>query len=247
MSAAEGQKIADMTVHTVNSIRTDDNFLLFWKLIKQKASDLNINQPVLPRQRKCPRIYEDGASEGKFPGGFMYFEALDLVVCGIKGCLDQPWYKVYSNLEGVLFKAVRRDKYDEDLQYVVDFYKGDLDCQQLSMQLGVLSSNISSDSAQDLMPTYLKVFAKSFSSWKVIIVRGLHPSFTDSCNQCSKWMIFQLSTTCEALLKIYHEVEQPYGFACSLKSYWSALFDWSWEWIYPRFQSLRNPIWEILA
>jgi len=56
----------------------------------------------------------------------MYFEALDLVVCGIKGRFDQPGYKVYSNLEEVLVKAVRKDNYDEELQYVVDFYKGDL-------------------------------------------------------------------------------------------------------------------------
>ena len=49
MSAAEGQKIADMTIRTMNSIRTDESFLLFWKLIKQKASDLNINEPMLPR------------------------------------------------------------------------------------------------------------------------------------------------------------------------------------------------------
>ena len=95
-------------------------------------------------------------SEGEFPESVedlyrrMYFEALDLVVCGIKGRFDQSGYKVYSNLEGMLVKAVRNDNYDEELQYIVDFYKGDFNHDQLSMQLGVLSSNISSDSAQDL-------------------------------------------------------------------------------------------------
>jgi len=64
---AEGQKIADMTVCTLNSICTGDNFLLFWKLIKQKASDLIINEPVFPRQTKHPKRYEDGTSEGDFP------------------------------------------------------------------------------------------------------------------------------------------------------------------------------------
>ena len=127
----------------------------FWKLIKQKASDLNINEPMLPRQRKRPRRYEDGRSEGEFPESVedlnrrMYFEALDLVVCGIKGHFDQSGYKAYSNLEGMLVKAVRKNNYDE-LQYIVDFYKGDFNHDQLSMQLGVLSSNTSSDSAQDL-------------------------------------------------------------------------------------------------
>jgi len=50
----------------------------------------------------------------------------------------------------VLVKAIRKDSYDQELQHAVDFYKGDLNCKQLSMQLGVLTSNISSDSAQDL-------------------------------------------------------------------------------------------------
>lgn len=66
MSAAEGQKIADMTVRTVQSISFDENSLLFWKLINQKASDCGIDEPVLPRQRKRLRRYEDGASQGDF-------------------------------------------------------------------------------------------------------------------------------------------------------------------------------------
>jgi len=33
-------------------------------------------------------------------------------------------------LEEVLVKAVRKDNYDEELQYVADFYKGDLDREQ---------------------------------------------------------------------------------------------------------------------
>ena len=57
---------------------------------------------------------------------------------------------MYSNLEGVLVKAAKKDNYDHELQYVVDFNKGDLNREQLSVKLGVPSNNISSDSAQDL-------------------------------------------------------------------------------------------------
>ena len=53
-----------------------------------------------------------------------YFEALDLIVCGIKEHFDHPGYKVYSNLENVLVKAVKKENYDE-LKFVVDFYKDD--------------------------------------------------------------------------------------------------------------------------
>ena len=49
MSAVEGQEIADITVHTLQSIRSDEKFLLFWKLVSYKASDLDIDEPVILR------------------------------------------------------------------------------------------------------------------------------------------------------------------------------------------------------
>ena len=156
MSAAEGQKVADMTIRTLQSIRSDENFQLFWSLINQKASSLDIDEPVLPRQRKRPRQYEDGASEGDFPESVeslyrhTYYKALDLIVSGIKAHFDQPGYKLYSNLEALLVKAVKKEKYDEEFQFVIEFYKDDFDHNQLNMQLGILSSNIPCESAQDL-------------------------------------------------------------------------------------------------
>ena len=128
----------------------------FWKLINQKASDCGIDEPVLPRQRKWPRRYEDRASEADFSDsvehldGRTYYEALDLVTSGIKERFDQPGYKLYSNVEALLVKAAKKEKYDEEFQFVTDFYKDDFDHDQLNMQLGVLSSNIPCESAQDL-------------------------------------------------------------------------------------------------
>ena len=156
MSAAEEQKTADMTVRTLQSIRTDENFLLFWKSTSQKASKLGISESTLPRQRKRPRRYEDGASEGDVPESVenfykrIYYEALDLIICGIKQRFDQPGYKLYSNLEALLVRAAKKENYDGEFQFVIDFYKDDFDHDHLNMQLGVLSSNIPSELAQDL-------------------------------------------------------------------------------------------------
>ena len=69
---------------------------------------------------------------------------------GIKTCFDQPGYKLYSNLEALLVKAAKKEKYDEEFQFVIEFYKDDFDHNQLNMQLGILSSNIPCESAQDL-------------------------------------------------------------------------------------------------
>ena len=102
MSAA-GQKIAMMTVATLQSIRSDDNFDLFWKRITKMAEEKEIDEPVLPRRRKLPRRY-DGSHVGDFPDTVenhyrrLYFEALDPVICGIKDRFDQLGYKIYCNL-----------------------------------------------------------------------------------------------------------------------------------------------------
>ena len=59
ISAAEGQKIANMTVKTLQAIRTDNEFKLFWLSVSQKAKHLEINEPTLPRRRKQSRRYDD--------------------------------------------------------------------------------------------------------------------------------------------------------------------------------------------
>ena len=67
LSASQGQKIAQMTVCALQSLRSDDNFLLFWTKVIKMASDLGVNNPVsygsqtLPVWAGCPhtgRVWE---------------------------------------------------------------------------------------------------------------------------------------------------------------------------------------------
>ena len=57
MSAVEGQKIAEMTVRTLQSVRSDENLELFWTKVTVMASNSEVDNSVLPRQRKRPRKY----------------------------------------------------------------------------------------------------------------------------------------------------------------------------------------------
>ena len=52
MSAAEGQQVALMTVQTMNSIRTEESFDLFWLKVNRFIEDHDISKPELTRQRK---------------------------------------------------------------------------------------------------------------------------------------------------------------------------------------------------
>ena len=65
-----------------------------------------------------------------------YFEALDLVVNCVKDCFNHPGYQLYHNLEDVLLKGVHGDKsYQEDIEFILKFYSGDLENSSLSTPL----------------------------------------------------------------------------------------------------------------
>lgn len=102
MSAAEGQKVAAMTLQTLQSIRSEENFKLFWAKALKVGGDLGVGDPVLPRRRKTAKRYEIGAGEGDFPEDSdsryrqIFYEALDLITSATESRFQQPGYKVYG-------------------------------------------------------------------------------------------------------------------------------------------------------
>ncbi len=66
ISASEGQLIAKKTVITIQSIRTDECFQLFWDKVLKMTEGKGINGPVLPRKRKRPKRYEDGEATNEY-------------------------------------------------------------------------------------------------------------------------------------------------------------------------------------
>ena len=137
-----------MTVCTIESMRSDESFKLFWKKVTDLAGSLDVSNPTLPRQRKRPSRYETGLSDSSFPQTveelyrIAYFEALDLLVSAIKSCFDQPGYHVYSKLEELVLKAANKESFEEELKFLIDFYKDDFHEGQLRVQLDILGSNI---------------------------------------------------------------------------------------------------------
>jgi len=49
-----------MTKRTLQGMRTDENFTLFWQKVNQMASNLEAFDPVLQQKRKAPRRFELG-------------------------------------------------------------------------------------------------------------------------------------------------------------------------------------------
>ena len=150
MSAAEGQSVTSMVLATLEGLRTDEMFNLFFQCVKASARDLDVAEPNLPRRRKVPRRLDDGHGPAAFPTSIeehyrpVYFEALDLITSCIKDRFDQPGYKTYSELETLILNAASGKPYDKELKSVLDFYGTDLD--------------------PLLLPTHLEIFRQSFAS-----------------------------------------------------------------------------------
>ena len=142
LSAAEGQEVARLTVATLQSVRNERDFDLFWcKVLKNNIEKLDVNEHSLPRQRKVPRRFEIGESEPSFsstPKQYyrrVYYEALDLVTNAITDRFNQPGFRVYRKTQDLLLKAVHGSDYKEDFEFVVNFYGDVFNASQLEVQL----------------------------------------------------------------------------------------------------------------
>ena len=114
LSASEGRQIAAMTVVTLQSLRNDSHFDMFWRGVELTRLSLDVEEPQMPRKRNVSRRFEDGTAEAVFFTDCQqyyrqqFYEALDLIVNSIKGRFNQPGCKTYKNLEDLLLKAVKK-------------------------------------------------------------------------------------------------------------------------------------------
>ena len=52
ISAAQGQEVTSMTVQTLKSLRSDNNYKLFWRKVSHLAEKLEVSEPALPRYQR---------------------------------------------------------------------------------------------------------------------------------------------------------------------------------------------------
>ena len=48
MSALSGQRLAKLTVETLEGMKTNESFDLFFESVKKKATKLDVEEPTLP-------------------------------------------------------------------------------------------------------------------------------------------------------------------------------------------------------
>ena len=144
ISAAEGQEVVSMSVRTLQSLRSEAEFRLFWTKVSQTAEEIGVDKPCLPRQKKTT-THVANKEVPATPEEFykqIYFEALDLIIAAISKRFDQPGFRVYRRLQDILLKAANGEDYNDELEFITNFYGDDLDRATLKAQLVIFSTTM---------------------------------------------------------------------------------------------------------
>jgi hypothetical protein len=125
MSACEGQSIVKKTVESLQSIRSDEQFNLFWKYLR--LSKIDVSPPALPWRRKAPRRLVGEAApqyattvEDHYRR--IYCEVIDMLLAAIQERFGQKGFQVLQKLEALVVDNCPSVK---TLRKVAEFYGSD--------------------------------------------------------------------------------------------------------------------------
>ena len=178
LSACEGQEIVKSSLTTLQSIRCDQHFDLFWKYVEKRKCDGDVSTPELPRRKRRPQRYEIGEAAPEYPDGVqdhyrrIYFEVLDYIIATIKERFKQKDYLMLEKLELILKTP---NPSPEVIKNVCDFYKSDLNHSRLCAQLTMLHTGTDITGLTDL---------KSI----IIFLRGLNATGKEGYSEVIKVM-----------------------------------------------------------
>ena len=106
--------MAHCTVMLLRSLRTEENFKLFYETVTNFAKQHDAGQASLPRKRKAPSKIVFGKAPHENPETpaddyrVKFFEALDLVINCIEHQFNQKDCHMYATCEQLLIKAVKK-------------------------------------------------------------------------------------------------------------------------------------------
>lgn len=132
-------------------LRSDEEFDSFYDATLKIAEQLSINQPVLPRRRRCPSRLDDGAEPHQYssPKEYhrrMYFEACDLLITELEERFESQNVPTMLSIEQALVKASNGDEFDRELSELKEScYKHDIDWCDLNRHLAMLQDIMRKD------------------------------------------------------------------------------------------------------
>ncbi|KAL5509716.1 hypothetical protein EMCRGX_G005134 [Ephydatia muelleri] len=133
LSAADNQQLAQLICNTLDCLRNQELFSLLWDKVSGMQEKLQIDQAMLPRRHKAPRQFDVGDGQGTFTESVEdyfraeYYVVIDAALACIRQRLNQPGYQTYHCLENLLASALNGTDYQQDLNFIADFYGDDID------------------------------------------------------------------------------------------------------------------------
>ena len=144
MSCHKAQEIAKVCFSTLQSIREEASFHMFFQKVRSSARKLEIDDPRLPRKRKVSSHYEEGEAPVEFVSTVeehkFYIKQLICFFNCIRDRFQQNHYiETLQTMERRLVKVLREEDLSHKLQQISSFYSSDLNKLKLETQLKTLT------------------------------------------------------------------------------------------------------------
>ena len=145
VTASDAKLASEAICKNIVRLRSDEEFDSFWEKATTKASELQLSDPVLPRNRRPPRRLDSGSNPCSFssPKDYyrkIYFEFADNIHGELKKRFDQKTFYLYLKAQELLLKAAGTGQVlATNLEDVCKHFGEDLDHSRLKNQLSVLS------------------------------------------------------------------------------------------------------------
>ena len=121
----------------------------------------------------------------------LYYEAIDTMVSCLKDGFEQPGYQTYSNLEQILIKTCQGKEFVEELDFICNFYKEDLQKELLHVQLQTLHVDFNSK--------FEEVYGTSVSEASCITIFDIMEYF-QSLSSAQKYLLDQVCIVVKLVL-----------------------------------------------
>ena len=148
VSTGEGISLCKVTKAKLSEMRNDTCFDDIWKKVEEIAASVDADQPKLPKVRRRPVRYDEGASphqytEPKEYYRMLFFQAVDSVMGHITKRIDDKGIEIVSAIDSVIKRAwsgATPDATDEDVLMLKQHFQSDLDTDRLLCQLSILEN-----------------------------------------------------------------------------------------------------------
>ena len=138
MTTIKGKSLADLTVQTLEGIRNDRDYNLFYKSVEKSAGKIKaVSKSTLPRKRNTPnysivQLVEGHKSEephhpktAHATYKAIYNEAIDIIINSIQDRFEQPGFKVLDQVEQLFLKFVNNEYHSDEIKTIESIFRRD--------------------------------------------------------------------------------------------------------------------------